>query len=428
MGRTLESRRAVFSATKLWFIMTRNVLANRRSRPALPPGGLTAMLAAVLATAACGATPAPGTPSTSTAPPVTSAAGPGQPPVIRIATDLPATSQFGPSEQDGVQLAIDDATEQGLLPDYQLSLVSEAGPQGVRAAIADPSVLGVVGPVTSAQSAADLPSGESAPLAFVSPSAGDQPAGVVPVFRLAVSASVQGAALADFPAKTKLLRTAYVVDDTQPEGQALAAAFTDEWRLLGGQVTGQVSVPAGTTSYVNVLTQASVTRPDLIFYGGDAATGAISLRQQMLQVPGLKNTVFVGGDGAHTAAFAQAIGSTSTTYSATAGPDGSDDPGFRTRFVTRFGAGSISTYSAAAYDATMILLHAIITARSGGTLTRPAVLAAVAATNYQGTGATWSFDVTGGPATRIVTIYTPAPANLSQGDGWQYVTSICPTC
>ena len=98
------------------------------------------------------------------------------------------------------------------------------------------------------------------------------------------------------------------------------------------------------------------------------------------------------------------------------------------RFVTRFGAGSISTYSAAAYDATMILLHAIITARSGGTLTRPAVLAAVAATNYQGTGATWSFDVTGGPATRIVTIYTPAPANLSQGDGWQYVTSICPTC
>jgi len=252
--------------------------------------------------------------------------------------------------------------------------------------------------------------------------------------KMAIAANLGGLAMGPLLAGllaqyvTAPLRTAYVVDDTQPEGQALAAAFTDEWRLLGGQVTGQVSVPAGTTSYVNVLTQASVTRPDLIFYGGDAATGAISLRQQMLQVPGLKNTVFVGGDGAHTAAFAQAIGSTSTTYSATAGPDGSDDPGFRTRFVTRFGAGSISTYSAAAYDATMILLHAIITARSGGTLTRPAVLAAVAATNYQGTGATWSFDVTGGPATRIVTIYTPAPANLSQGDGWQYVTSICPTC
>ena len=95
---------------------------------------------------------------------------------------------------------------------------------------------------------------------------------------------------------------------------------------------------------------------------------------------------------------------------------------------TDSGVGVIGTYSAAAYDATMILLHAIQAAGTHGAITRAAVLAAVAATNYQGTGATWSFDGTGGPVLHVVTIYTPAAAVANDGDGWSFVAQICPNC
>ena len=446
--------------------MRRSDVPRRPRRPVATRGRLVASLAAATVLAGCGMTHPVAAPSSSAQLSSTSAASTGsagttpgtspflstvgsstplvtaststvvtaassttkQQQVIRIATDLPSADQFGDSERDGSQLAIDDATRQGLLPGDQVSLVSEPGPQGVRSAIADPSVLGVIGPVTSAEAAADLPAGSPAALAIISPSAGDQPAGSLPFFRLAVTGGAQGAALADFAAKARGLHTAYIVDDAQPDGQALTAGFSDEWRLLGGHISGHASVPAGTSSYLNLLTQIAAEQPDLILYGGADATDALTLRQQMLQIPGLKNTLFIGGDRSHAATFAKAIGPSNLTYTATAGPDGSDDPQFRTEFVNRFGTGVIGTYSAAAYDATMILLHAIQTAGTHGTITRAAVIAAVAATNYPGTGATWSFDDTGGPVLHVVTIYTPAAATVTEGDGWSFVARICPNC
>ncbi len=377
-----------------------------RIRPNRHVAGLLTALLAAGGLAACG----------------TAHATTHQPQVIRIATDLPATSAFGPSEADGVQLAIDDAGRQNLLPGDQLQLLPETGSAGVRAAIADPTVLGLVGPTTSAEAGSDLPAGATAPLAVVSPSAGDRPAGTMPFFRLAAPASTQGTVLADFAYQQKHFRTAYLIDDTQPGGVELANGFAAEWTKLGGKINGHVSVPAGTASYVNALTQAAVTRPDLVFYGGDAATGGIDLRQQMAQVPALKNTPLVGGDGVHTATFARTLGPAAATYSATAGPDGSDNAAFRAAFTARFGANAISTYSAAAYDATMVLIQAVKAAQGHGTPTRAAVQAAVAAISYHGIGTTWAFDGSGAATPPIVTIYTLA-TDPAHGDGWQLVGS-----
>jgi branched-chain amino acid transport system substrate-binding protein len=339
---------------------------------------------------------------------------------IRIATDLPASAAFGQSEQDGVQLAISDATRNNELPGFKLELAAADGAQGVQEAIGDASVIGLVGPVTSAEAATDLPQGASAPLAIVSPSDGDVPSGTMPFFRLAVPEAAQGAALADF-AHQQGLFLASVFDNAQPDGVALANGFLVEWLHLGGSVIQQFITPAGSASYITGLTAASSSQ--FIFYGGDAATGGTLLRQEMSTIRSLQQAPLIGGDGLHTAAYAQTIGlGGGATYAATAGPDGSDQAAFHAEYVARFGAGAISTYSAAAYDATMILIHAIGNVVAHGTLTRSAVEAAVRALTYHGVSGTWSFNATGGPASQVVTVYTISQ-HPKQGDGWQVIGS-----
>src|SRR5438128_1998851 len=68
------------------------------------------------------------------------------------------------------------------------------------------------------------------------------------------------------------------------------------------------------------LGSAAAEKPDVIYFGGLDATGGTAIRQQMLQVQGLQNTPFVGGDGINTPTFATTIGANSggPVYSTTA--------------------------------------------------------------------------------------------------------------
>src|SRR5258708_131051 len=268
--------------------------------------------------------------------------------VIKIATDLPVSGKetgSGKPAEDGVHLAVNEANAHHIIPGYTLVFDPKddigpagihdpaVGAQNVSALAGDALVAGIVGPFNSNVAKAEIPITNQAPLAQISPANTNpcltkdtaesgcngssdllttlRPTGKVTYFRVATTDDHQGPAGADYLYKTLGYKKAYVIDDAETYGIGIANTFSAEWKTLGGTVLGRSSEPSSTTSYVSLLTQIATTHPDVIYFGGLDSTGGILIRQQMLQVPSLKNLPLGGGDGIITPSFATTIGTTS---------------------------------------------------------------------------------------------------------------------
>jgi branched-chain amino acid transport system substrate-binding protein len=262
----------------------------------------------------------------------------------------------------------------------------------------------------------------------------------VTYFRIATTDDHQGPAGADYLYKTLGYRKAYVIDDAETYGVGIANIFTIEWKNLGGTILGRSSEPGTTTSYVSLLTQIATTHPDVIYFGGLDSTGGILIRQQMLQVPGLKNTPMGGGDGIITPSFASTIGTSSggPVYGTVAVVDTTVIPSaaaFRAKFASTF-TDPLNVYSAAAYDCANILIQAIKTALAHGAHTpanggdlagarafRQAVINAIQGISFDGVTGHLSFDGNGDTTNKVISIYKLA-ANTSGKPDWIYQTAV----
>jgi len=385
--------------------------------------------------------------------------------VIKIATDLPVSGKDesgGKPAENGAHLAVDQANANHTIPGYTLQFVpkDDVGPSGahdpavgkanVTALIGDALVAGIVGPFNSNVAVTEMPLTNNAPIALISPSntnpcltkegaavgctgANDKvpalrPTKKVNYFRLASTDDLQGPAMADYLTNTYHYKKAYVIDDTETYGAGLASYFIQEWKKLGGTVVDDKSHSVkSTTSYVNLLTSAGNSHPDVIYYGGVYATGGTLIRKQMLTVPTLKNTPFAGGDGIQDISFAKAVGfSGGGIYATVAAPDPTKIPSAQ-QFITDYKAayGDVGPYSATAYDAMNVLIQAVKTAltkthtpKDSGdteqaTTFRQAVIDALAATSYDGVTGHTGFDENGDTTNKIFTIY--AVADLGGG-------------
>jgi branched-chain amino acid transport system substrate-binding protein len=410
--------------------------------------GMTLLLAIL---AACGS----GTTSSGSAP----AAATGST-TIKLASDLPVSggdASIGKSTENGAHLAVDQANAKKVIPGYTLQFDPQddvgvggvhdpaKGANNVTSLIGDGLVAGIVGPFNSSVAISEMPITNNAPIALISPSntnpcltkegaevgctgANDKvpalrPTKKVNYFRLAATDDHQGPAMADYLYNTYHYKKAYVIDDTETYGAGLASYFVQEWKKLGGTVVDDKSHSVkSTTSYVNLLTSAGNSHPDVIYYGGVYATGGTPIRKQMLTVPTLKNTPFAGGDGIQDASFAKAVGlSGGGIYATVAAPDPTKIPSAQ-QFITDYKAvyGDVGPYSATAYDAMNILIQAVKTALtkthtpkdSGDTQQastfRQAVIDAVQATTYDGVTGHTSFDENGDTTNKIFTIYAVA--------------------
>lgn len=405
--------------------------------------------------------------------------------ILKIATDYPTSgsdaSQGKPAE-NGAHLAVDQANAEKLVPGVTFEFVpkDDVGPSGIHdpqtgknnvaGLIGDGLVVGMVGPVNSSVAQAQLPEANQEGFPIISPANTNdcltqtqpafecggannklptyRPTGKVTYFRIATRDQFQGAALADFAYKTKGYRSAYVIDDTETYGVGIATSVIAEWAKLGGKLLGRSSEPQNTSSagYASLLTQIATKHPDVIFFGGNDSTGGIYIRKQMLQVPGLKTTPFIAGDGTQTSAFATTI----RTYK----PDGSNGgpvytsvasvnvdalpsaQKFLTDYAKAYGANAIGAYSAGSYDCAMVLMQAVKTALADGAKTpansadtsqakvfRQAVINAIQNTSYNGVTGHIAFDQNGDTSSRIISIFTIAD-NPNQGDGWTFVQQL----
>ncbi len=396
--------------------------------------------------------------------------------VIKIATDLPVSGKetgSGKPAEDGVHLAVNEANAHHIIPGYTLVFDPKddigpagihdpaVGAQNVSALAGDALVAGIVGPFNRNVAKAEIPITNQAPLAQISPANTNpcltkdtaesgcngssdllttlRPTGKVTYFRVATTDDHQGPAGADYLYKTLGYKKAYVIDDAETYGIGIANTFSAEWKTLGGTVLGRSSEPSSTTSYVSLLTQVATLHPDVIYFGGLSSTGGILIRQQMLQVPSLKNLPLGGGDGIVTPDFASTIGTSSggPVYGTVAVVDTTVVPSaaaFRTKYASTF-TDPLNVYSAAAYDCANILIQAIKTALANGAHTpansadlagakafRQAVINAIQNTSYDGVTGHQSFDSNGDTTNKVISIYQMAL--VSNKPDWKYLTAV----
>jgi branched-chain amino acid transport system substrate-binding protein len=397
------------------------------------------------------------------------------PVVVKIGTELPVSGKDtsdGKPPENGVHLAIDQANANHTIPGYSLQFVpkDDVGPNGshdpavgsqnVTALISDAEVAGIVGPLNSSVAQSEMPVANQAPIALLSPANTNpcltkdtadvgctgsnnllrviRPTGKVTYFRIATTDDHQGPANADYLYGTQHYRKVYVIDDAETYGVGIAKTFGVEWKKLGGTVLGHSSEQGTTTSYVSLLTLIASMHPDLIYFGGTTGTGGPLVRQQMEQVPALKNTAFAGGDGIVDSSFASTVGLTGGPVYATVATVDVSKLSSGAAFIARYQSiyGPLGSYSAAGFDCGNIMIQAIKTAIANGAhppqnsgdaaaarTFRQAVIDALKGVSYDGVTGHQRFDANGDTTNKVISIYKLA-ANTSGKPAWAYQVAV----
>ncbi len=346
----------------------------------------------------------------------------GQLTVIKIATQSPlsgGSAVQGEAIMLGAQMSLDDHKAEFEKLGFSLQLVpydDQGDPQkGVANAAligADPSVLGVVGHLSSGVSIPSSALYEKYDLVMVSPAntaTAVTDRHLKAVNRIVARDDFQGPAAAEYAVKTAGAHSIFVIQDKTAYGQGLAEAFRDEAEKLGAQIVGYEGITRGEKDFNGVLNQVLSQKPELIFFSGPYAEGGILLKQARekgIAVP------FMGGDGFDSSGLIHFAGDDikDTIYSSPAADITKTENGklWADAYLYKFGK-PVDGFSAYAYDSMSVLLKGLANAagENGGKLpSREQVRDAVRATeDFQGIATKVSFDSKGDNKFAKVFIY-----------------------
>ena len=382
----------------------------------------------------------------------------GGPHIVAIGVDLPLTGADGISGTatlNGIQYYVH---QHPTVDGKQISLVikddavkgthnPERGAANIQALIANPDVVGIIGPFDSNVARAEVPIANQASLTMISPSASDtcltkdvflpsslnvtaknitcsdasqltakelRPVATNNFFRLATTDDYQGPAAADYAYNALHLLKVAVMSDGEVYGQALASGFSIRFVKNGGSVVDHADFnPAPPPDYATFLKKAKADGAQAIYFGGVTSNGVCSARAAMKGIFDAK-APFLGGDGIAedpacvTAAGAEAVGIYATVPAISPDSLPAAQPTIKAFKAAYPGKSDYDAYTMAAYDATGVLIDAIhrAFASSGGKIpTRAAVIAQVAFTSYPGVIGLIAFTPEGDITTKIVSVY-----------------------
>ncbi len=285
-----------------------------------------------------------------------------------------STANFGISSVNGIKMATDEVNKAGGINGKQIELLIEDDRSDASEAativtkfVTQDQVHAVLGEVASSRSIAAAPIAQNAKIPMLTPSStnpevtkkGDY------IFRSCFIDPVQGAAIAQFAAKTLgAKRAAIMVDRKNDYSTGLEKVINETFTRLGGQIVATQSYQEGDQDFNAQLTSLRGANPEVIFipgYYNDVGLIAKQARDKGIRVP------LVGGDGWDSAQL-YAIGGSAL--------DGSfftnhyspydTDPKVQT-FVNNYKAlynAVPDALAATAYDAAMIMFDAIKRATS----------------------------------------------------------------
>lgn len=306
------------------------------------------------------------------------------------------------------------------------------GRENVDRAIADTAVLGLVGPLSTPLAYAELPDGNRAPLAMVSPSATGncltvfdpvcpvtasdlRPTGNVTFFRLAPPDIGLGRAIAAYAAK-KGLRSVAIFNEFGSGGRPYINGFREVFEQSGGNVVLVEDLPTSTASFTSFFDDARKRGVDAIYAIANADDGACHAALQMKTL--LPGVAFLANDGiALNPNCIKDIGADAAEGIVATYPDVDSRSSTDQAVVAQVQAytraypkqSDVDIYTFATYDATMLLIDAIrraITQNKGARPSRQQVIEAVAATqDFVGVTGTYSFDANGDAKSPLMSIY-----------------------
>ncbi|HEX6761312.1 MAG TPA: branched-chain amino acid ABC transporter substrate-binding protein [Gaiellaceae bacterium] len=173
--------------------------------------------------------------------------------------------------------------------------------------VADPKVVGIIGPSTSGAAVASTKTYFQAGMAHISPSAtktdltytvNGQREGTPAFFRVIPADNVQGPTDAAYMVKTLKVKKVVVFDFQEPYSQGLAAAVTSYLQAHNVSVT-RLSAPNTTTDYSSYVTKVPGDA-DVVFFPTQQPPAAQTFAEQLVE-QGKKATMF-SGDGSDTPA------------------------------------------------------------------------------------------------------------------------------
>src|SRR5258705_4240552 len=215
-----------------------------------------------------------------------------------------STGNFGISSTNGIKMAADEVNAAGGINGKQVELnIQDDRSDAQEAAtivtkfVTQDAVHAILGEVASSRSIAAAPIAQNAKIPMLTPSStnpevtrkGDY------IFRSCFIDPVQGAAIAQFAAKTLgKKRAGIMVDRKNDYSTGLEKFISATFIKLGGEMVVTQSYQAADQDFNAQLTSIKGSNPDVIFvpgYYADLALIATQARDKGITVP------FVGGDG-----------------------------------------------------------------------------------------------------------------------------------
>ena len=335
-------------------------------------------------------------------------------------------SALGLGMRNAADLAIDQANAACTVPGYNLVLQAEddqglpqIASQAASRLASDANVVGVIGTLNSSTAQVVSPILSERDIAMISP-ANTNPAltrgenfATAPArpfdnyFRVATTDDLQGPFAAQYLIETAGITSIAVIDDGKTYGAGLADAFAAAAEAAGATITSRERVGEQDQDFSGVITAIRGANPGAVFYGGEyPVAGPLS---GQLAAAGL-NIPLMGGDAIINAEYVPLGGRAGDLGTSVGAPP--DELPSAQQFITDYAAANYSedfeTYGPLTYDATRIQIDALATGLAGGDWSedsRPAVVQAVQATDYDGASGPVTFDENGDTSNKTLTVY-----------------------
>jgi len=215
-----------------------------------------------------------------------------------------STANFGISSVNGIKMAADEVNAAGGINGKQVEmLVQDDRSDASEAAtivtkfVTQDQVHAILGEVASSRSIAAAPIAQNAKIPMLTPSSTNPEVtkkGTF-IFRSCFIDPVQGAAIAQFAAKTlNVKRAAIMVDRKNDYSTGLEKVISEVFTRMGGQIVATQSYQEGDQDFNAQLTSLKGANPEVIFvpgYYNDVGLVAKQARDKGITVP------LIGGDG-----------------------------------------------------------------------------------------------------------------------------------
>ena len=328
-----------------------------------------------------------------------------------------AQAHYGKDNENGARMAVEELNAKGVTiggKKVKFEFIAEddaADPkQGTAAAqkLCDSKVNGVVGHLNSGTTIPASKIYNDCGIPHITPSATNPKLtqnGYKTTFRLLANDNALGAGLALHAANNLKLKKVAIIDDRSAYGQGVAEVFKKTAQSKGIQIVDEQYTTDKATDFMAILTSIKAKAPDGVFFGGMDPQAGPMLRQ--MEQLGMSNVKYFGGDGICTDKIIELSGGAKTLANVVCAEGGASlakMPGgtaWKARYDAKYPK-QFQVYSPYTYDATMVMVDAMVKAGSAD----PKVYGPqLFKTEYQGVTAKIGFEADGELKNPSMTLY-----------------------